>query len=170
MKNLSPYQHVLNSSGTACEDGTSCAGATPCPACRWAREQNDAENNCFKFDAPSGRFDSSKPNLSNTPKGDEQDDWETPCPAREDGAHCDHWYDGEACCDCHDPADPEVGGPREATGAIWPDEGSSRFFPIAMAMIFPIRAKTALFIEAIVLTLFRNVCFTCLNEISFIHY
>lgn len=34
--------------------------------------------------------------------------WETPCPAREDGQHCDCWYDGQACCGCHDPADSTV--------------------------------------------------------------
>ena len=27
-------------------------------------------------------------------------DWETTCPKREDGQHCDCWYDGEACCAC----------------------------------------------------------------------
>lgn len=32
-------------------------------------------------------------------------DEETPCPAREDGAHCNCWYDGKACCACGDPAD-----------------------------------------------------------------
>lgn len=26
--------------------------------------------------------------------------WETPCPKREDGRHCDCWYDGQACCAC----------------------------------------------------------------------
>lgn len=31
---------------------------------------------------------------------------ETPCPARADRRHCAHWYDGEACCACLDPADP----------------------------------------------------------------
>ena len=36
---LSPYEHVLNGSGTDCEDGTSCAGAVPCPACRWATDR-----------------------------------------------------------------------------------------------------------------------------------
>lgn len=25
---------------------------------------------------------------------------ETPCPVREDGLHCDHWYDGEGCHAC----------------------------------------------------------------------
>ncbi len=30
-------------------------------------------------------------------------DWETPCPEREDGQHCDCWYDGEACCACGAP-------------------------------------------------------------------
>lgn len=34
--------------------------------------------------------------------------WETPCPARDDGQHCDCWYDGQACCGCHDPADPSA--------------------------------------------------------------
>lgn len=34
-----PYQHELNASGTACEDGTSCAGAIPCPACEWATQK-----------------------------------------------------------------------------------------------------------------------------------
>jgi hypothetical protein len=41
MKKLSPYKHVLNASGTACEDGTSRAGAIPCPACRWAEEHKE---------------------------------------------------------------------------------------------------------------------------------
>lgn len=25
---------------------------------------------------------------------------ETQCPSREDRNHCDHWYDGAACCGC----------------------------------------------------------------------
>ena len=32
------------------------------------------------------------------------DDWETPCPTREDKMHCDHWYDGDKCCSCGAPA------------------------------------------------------------------
>ena len=36
--------------------------------------------------------------LSNDPKVD----WETPCPNREDGQHCNCWYDGEPCCACGD--------------------------------------------------------------------
>jgi hypothetical protein len=39
MKILNPYAHVLNASGTGCEDGTSKAGAVPCPACQWAQDQ-----------------------------------------------------------------------------------------------------------------------------------
>ena len=30
---------------------------------------------------------------------------ETPCPKREDGQHCDCWYDGAACCACGAPAE-----------------------------------------------------------------
>lgn len=30
------------------------------------------------------------------------EDWETPCPNREDGQHCNCWYDGGACCACGD--------------------------------------------------------------------
>ena len=30
-------------------------------------------------------------------------DWETPCPKRDDKIHCPCWYDGEACCDCGAP-------------------------------------------------------------------
>lgn len=30
---------------------------------------------------------------------------ETPCPARDDGIHCNCWYDGRACCACGDPED-----------------------------------------------------------------
>lgn len=26
------------------------------------------------------------------------------CAVREDGQHCDHWYDGGACCACGAPA------------------------------------------------------------------
>jgi hypothetical protein len=43
---------------------------------------------------------------------------ETPCPKRDDGQHCDCWYDGLECCSCGDPAElPEPtaeakGGPR----------------------------------------------------------
>lgn len=29
---------------------------------------------------------------------------ETSCPKREDGQHCNCWYDGKACCACGDPA------------------------------------------------------------------
>jgi hypothetical protein len=46
MTELNPFRHELNSYGTACEDGTSCAGAIPCPACQWAEEnatQTDEE-------------------------------------------------------------------------------------------------------------------------------
>jgi hypothetical protein len=32
-------------------------------------------------------------------------DWETSCPARPDGRHCEHWYDADPCCACGDPAD-----------------------------------------------------------------
>jgi len=28
--------------------------------------------------------------------------WETFCPEREDGQHCECWYDGEICCACGD--------------------------------------------------------------------
>ena len=31
------------------------------------------------------------------------EEWETPCPKREDKVHCDCWYDGEMCCACGDP-------------------------------------------------------------------
>lgn len=27
------------------------------------------------------------------------------CPEREDGSHCEHWWDGKPCCDCGAPAD-----------------------------------------------------------------
>lgn len=32
------------------------------------------------------------------------DEWETPCPKREDKYHCNCWYDGEPCCACGDDA------------------------------------------------------------------
>ena len=28
------------------------------------------------------------------------DDWETPCPKRDDKIHCNCWYDSEPCCAC----------------------------------------------------------------------
>ena len=31
-------------------------------------------------------------------------DMEYSCIGREDGIHCDHWWDGEACCNCKAPA------------------------------------------------------------------
>lgn len=37
---------------------------------------------------------------------------ETPCPKRDDGQHCNCWYDGETCCACGDPA--ASGVPAEA--------------------------------------------------------
>ena len=30
---------------------------------------------------------------------------ETACPVREDGQHCEHWYDCEPCCACGDETD-----------------------------------------------------------------
>lgn len=46
------------------------------------------------------------------------DDDETPCPKRDDGVHCECWYEGEACCSCgaaamlngqaHPPCRPDV--------------------------------------------------------------
>lgn len=36
------------------------------------------------------------------------DAWETKCPKSDDGFHCEHWYDGEACHACGDPPDPNV--------------------------------------------------------------
>ena len=27
-------------------------------------------------------------------------DWETPCPVRDDKIHCTCWYDGFVCCGC----------------------------------------------------------------------
>lgn len=35
-----PFQHELNAGGTACEDGTTQAGAVPCPACEWDTRKN----------------------------------------------------------------------------------------------------------------------------------
>lgn len=34
-----------------------------------------------------------------------EDAWETRCPESLDGRHCDHWYDGDACHHCDDPAE-----------------------------------------------------------------
>ena len=34
-----------------------------------------------------------------------EQEWETPCPNREDRMHCDCWYDGKACCSCGDPGE-----------------------------------------------------------------
>lgn len=36
-------------------------------------------------------------------------EWETDaetehCPKMSDGTHCEHWWDGEACCACGAPA------------------------------------------------------------------
>ena len=31
------------------------------------------------------------------------EDIETPCLKREDGQHCNCWYDGGTCCACNDP-------------------------------------------------------------------
>ena len=31
---------------------------------------------------------------------------ESECLKREDKIHCEHWYDGEECCDCKMPAMP----------------------------------------------------------------
>ena len=36
---------------------------------------------------------------------DQQQDWETPCPKRDDSMYCVCWYDGDPCCACGDPAD-----------------------------------------------------------------
>ena len=36
-------------------------------------------------------------------QGNGPSDEETPCPAREDGTHCVHWWEGDhPCCDCGD--------------------------------------------------------------------
>lgn len=40
-------------------------------------------------------------------------DEETPCPKREDGVHCVHWWDGAACCGCGAPASEEAALPME---------------------------------------------------------
>jgi hypothetical protein len=37
------------------------------------------------------------------PQPTDADD-ETPCPVREDGLHCECWYDGNACCGCQHEA------------------------------------------------------------------
>lgn len=34
----------------------------------------------------------------------EMPDDETPCPKREDGQHCNCWYDSESCCACGAPS------------------------------------------------------------------
>ncbi len=37
--------------------------------------------------------------------GGEHDAWETPCPSpKSDGWHCTHWYDGDGCHFCNEPA------------------------------------------------------------------
>jgi hypothetical protein len=38
------------------------------------------------------------------PVQNETNEWETECPARSDRKHCEHWYDGEPCCDCQPEA------------------------------------------------------------------
>jgi len=41
------------------------------------------------------------------------------CAVREDGLHCDHWWDGEECCDCKAP--PMTRAEMEAQGMeFWP--------------------------------------------------
>ncbi len=42
--------------------------------------------------------------MPETPNSPQREDWETPCPKREDGIHCTCWYDGKACCSCGDGA------------------------------------------------------------------
>lgn len=32
-------------------------------------------------------------------------DCKTECPESDDGQHCNHWYDGDACCYCEAPAE-----------------------------------------------------------------
>lgn len=39
---------------------------------------------------------------------------ETACPGREDGKHCPHWYDGDACCGCNAP--PMTAAQKASTG------------------------------------------------------
>ena len=38
--------------------------------------------------------------------GGENNPMDESCPKREDGAHCNCWYDAEACCSCGAPACP----------------------------------------------------------------
>lgn len=45
------------------------------------------------------------------------DNGETPCPAREDGQHCNHWYDGEPCCACGNNSAGPASQSKEATDA-----------------------------------------------------
>jgi len=46
------------------------------------------------------------------------DDWETPCPDREDKQHCNCWYDGDKCCSCGDAASPEQPAPQATDDTI----------------------------------------------------
>ncbi len=36
-----------------------------------------------------------------------EDNWETTCPNRDDGQHCNCWYDGEPCCACGDDCEED---------------------------------------------------------------
>jgi hypothetical protein len=36
-----------------------------------------------------------------------EEEEETECPDSPDGAHCNHWYDGDQCCYCQLPRDEE---------------------------------------------------------------
>jgi hypothetical protein len=46
----------------------------------------------------------SEPVLRTDAEIDLEQSWETPCPSREDGKHCEHWYDDTGpCCGCGDP-------------------------------------------------------------------
>lgn len=43
----------------------------------------------------------------NENKCTDEQNWETSCSKREDGQHCNCWYDGKACCACGDNPAPE---------------------------------------------------------------
>ena len=43
-------------------------------------------------------------------------DWETPCPKRDDKTHCTCWYDGGKCCSCGAPESEEKRGEHPVWG------------------------------------------------------
>lgn len=76
---------------------------------------------------------------------------ETPCPARSDRTHCEHWYDGDApCCACGEgmPALPALIASIDQYRTFWDGTGNSKSRDTLRAEMFAAADRMRIILDA----------------------